>query len=105
MSKTALTLRTGATACIQTSARRRHGALVDELLASDDEPCETSARWVDLLAGFLNRADFAALRASSPALAGAVEAEVTLERDESCRDGPSPGFRLHVRELVGDRDR
>lgn len=74
--------------------------MVDALLAGESEPTEAEALIVDLLADFLNSADFPALRASSPALAGAVTAEVVLRRDETNQDELSPGFRLDVENVL-----
>jgi hypothetical protein len=69
--------------CIQTAAKNAHRQLVQELLGGGAACCAREAL-VDMLAGFLDGTDFAALRAAHPLLAGGTPCRVKLHRD---RDG------------------
>jgi hypothetical protein len=83
MGSSVLELRTGERGCIQTAAKRAHAALVGRIMSSDDEPSREDAEHIELLAELLNTVDFSALRASSEALAGVVEALVVVKRGAS----------------------
>lgn len=64
--------------CIETAAKMEFRDLMDQLFQG--EGGGELEEQVDLLSEFLSRADFSALRAASPRLAGLGECTVAIER-------------------------
>ena len=66
--------------CIETTARRNHQRLMDQLLESA-EPAPEVSESLELLRTFLEQQDFPAIRSAHPDLAGGTGVRVRIFRD------------------------
>jgi len=82
--------------CIETAARRELQRLIVAALAAPGDPEVDSARQIALLGEFVRTADFRALRATRPELAGDHDLEVSV------RLVPGVGYEVEVLDRVED---